>query len=31
VNAEWVATNSEVAKKTFARFTASVEKQRAAK
>jgi hypothetical protein len=31
VNAEWVATNSEVAKKTFARFSAAVEKQRAAK
>jgi hypothetical protein len=30
-NAEWVAANSENAKKTLARFVASVEKQRAAK
>jgi len=30
-NAEWVVANSEHAKKTFARFAASVEKQRAAK
>jgi hypothetical protein len=31
MNAEWVAANSENAKKTLARFVASVEKQRAAK
>ena len=31
VNAEWVVANSEVAKKTFARFSAQAEKQRAAK
>jgi hypothetical protein len=30
-NAEWVAANSENAKKTLARFVASVDKQRAAK